>query len=293
MTPYTFADFTKTDFYKNSDFIPDFSHKITNLDDWQFLAERWDAWKANTEFPAEPIPKIIHQVWLGSPLPEKYRDWTQSWQKAGYEYHLWDEESLLAIFAENEKAWYNATTSFGPKSDIARYKVLSLYGGIYCDTDFECLKPFDDILSKTTLFAGVIFDAKPEIAGGIVGAVPHHPLIEQTLAALTAKAHTGSDYNDILDKTGPAFFTRSIFANRALLNNTDVFFPTHYLYPLPNFTAMNTLSPKKIRTKYIKPVSYAIHYWEISWDKTESPAVRLVKKLIKKVIFYEYWKPKK
>ena len=25
------------------------------------------------------IPKIIHQIWLGSPLPERYKQWQRTW----------------------------------------------------------------------------------------------------------------------------------------------------------------------------------------------------------------------
>lgn len=288
----TLTDFKKTDFYRNSDFIPDFNDKITQCDDWCFLASKWDIWRTlpDTAQPSAGIPKIIHQVWIGGELPDKYHAWTDSWKKSGWEYHLWDEQSLLAIFTPEEAAWYNATANVGPKSDIARYKVLAQFGGIYCDTDFECIKPFDDIVVKSTLFAGVIFDTKPEIAGGIAGSIPAHPLIVQTLRSLIEKPHTGTDYNDILDKTGPAFFTRSIFQNKNLLMPTDVFFPTHYLYPLPNYKAMTTVSLKKTKKQYLKPVSYAIHYWEVSWAPGSSFAIKLLKKIVKKVIFYEYWK---
>ena len=282
--------FKQTDFYKKTDFIKDFDSKAENLDDWLSLAQRWANYQSEKSELSTHIPKTIHQVWVGSPLPDKYKNWTESWKRNGWEYNLWTEEKLLPIFTEEEKEWYFSTPNPGPRSDLARYKLLALYGGIYCDTDFECLKDFSPVTDTTTLFAGVIFDTKPEIAGGIVGAVPSHPLILETLKKLLECKKLNLEYNNILDKTGPAFFTRIIQENKELLKPTDVFFPTHYLYPLPNYEAVNSISPKKLKHKFIKPESIAIHYWEVSWTPDSNWLIRCIKTIIKKVIFYEYWK---
>ena len=39
------------------------------------------------------IPKIIHQIWLGSPLPEKYLAWTHTWMG----WHGWEYSDLSFI----------------------------------------------------------------------------------------------------------------------------------------------------------------------------------------------------
>src|ERR1700730_3033568 len=40
------------------------------------------------------IPKIIHQIWLGSPFPEKYNKYQASWQKLHpkWIYKLWTDK---------------------------------------------------------------------------------------------------------------------------------------------------------------------------------------------------------
>lgn len=282
--------FKKTSFYSETDFIKDFENKAENLDDWLLLTNRWDIYKKNRSKVENPIPKIVHQVWIGGELPQKYHGWANSWKQSGWQYNLWTEEKLLEIFTDEEKEWYHKIPNPGPRSDLARYKLLSLFGGIYCDTDFERLKDMSEITDYSTLFAGVTFDTIPEISGAIVGAIPNHPLINKTLETLVQKQHTKNDYNEILFKTGPAFFSRSIFENKDLLKPTDVIFPSHYLYPLPNFVAVNSLSQKKIRKNYLKKISYAVHYWEVSWEPDSSPLKKMLKKIIKKVIFYQHWK---
>lgn len=313
-----FEEFTKTHFYRYSDFIPQFETRYKDFDNWFFLAKRWDEWRgANLDATSTPatqidksgtdkenplnaiknaklvknaIPKIVHQVWIGGDLPQKYKTWTESWKKTGYEYHLWDENALMQIFNEDEKAWFREVTNPGPRSDLARYKLLDTFGGIYCDTDFACLAPFDELLERATLFAGVTFDVKPEISGAIVASVPNHPLIKKTLKTLVQSQKTANNYNEILFKTGPAFFSRSIFENKDLLLESDVIFPSQYLYPLPNYVAVESISQKTVRKSYIKPFSLAIHYWEVSWEPEKSLLLRFIKKIVKKIIFYSAWK---
>ena len=44
----------------------------------------------------------------------------------------------------------------------------------------------------------------------------------------------------------------------------------------------------EIHKNYLKPHSFAIHYWEVSWVK--KGFIYWIKKIIKICIFYKYWK---
>ncbi len=50
---------------------------------WQRIKKLYDTYVVNNvEYDQQPrIPKIIHQIWVGSPLPQKYYRWQKSWQK--------------------------------------------------------------------------------------------------------------------------------------------------------------------------------------------------------------------
>ncbi|GAI63343.1 unnamed protein product, partial [marine sediment metagenome] len=93
---------------------------------------------------APRIPKIIHQIWLGSPFPEKYAYFQSTWQlhHPDWEYKLWTEKEIEE-FGLTNKAAYDESTNYGQKSDIARYEILYRIGGLYVDTDFECFNNFD------------------------------------------------------------------------------------------------------------------------------------------------------
>jgi hypothetical protein len=68
-------------------------------------------------------------------------------------------------FKMKNKDAFSGATNYGEKSDILRYEILSQFGGIYVDCDFECLKPFDDLLS-CAFFTGLSNTAVGVEVGG-------------------------------------------------------------------------------------------------------------------------------
>lgn len=289
----TYTDFSQTDFFKHSDFIPDFEQKMTESENWNYLAKRFDVWRTkyeNTKIE-HAIPHKIHQIWIGSDLPKKYYDWCNSWKKLNpeWDYKLWQEQDILGLLDEDLKYAFVNSKSFGPKGDIARYAILQKEGGVYCDTDFECIKPLDKITETCTMFAATIFSEKPEISGAIFASVPDHPLLFVILEGLK-KPVLSENSDTILNTTGPAFLTRMILEHKDTVLETDVFFPSHYFYPFPNFCRNEKLSSDGIKKKYCKPCTYGIHYWEVSWEKRGF--VYYTKKIIKIIILWDLWKNK-
>ena len=73
---------------------------------------------------------------------------------------------------ENQ-ALFDRATSYARKADIARYEVIRRFGGVYLDTDMECLRPIDELITEdVSFFAGreasgfiniSIFGASPSI----------------------------------------------------------------------------------------------------------------------------------
>jgi inositol phosphorylceramide mannosyltransferase catalytic subunit len=87
------------------------------------------------------IPKLFHWIWFGPrPLPEQYRCWIEGWLELhpGWEHFLWTDANRPTFINEVQ---FQAADSFAQKADIARYEIVYLYGGVYVDTDTECLRP--------------------------------------------------------------------------------------------------------------------------------------------------------
>ena len=87
------------------------------------------------------IPRKLHQIWLGSPVPENLKLAISTWQNwDGWEYHLWTEKDLPHIRLRNQKL-FDSLSNFGEQSDLLRYEILSQQGGLYLDVDCICLNP--------------------------------------------------------------------------------------------------------------------------------------------------------
>ena len=94
------------------------------------------------------IPKIIHQIHLGKkPLSEKEIEWQKTWKtyNPNYEFIFWDDKKIDELELTNRM--YLQNESYSIQSDILRYEILYQYGGVYVDTDFECLKNLDEFIN--------------------------------------------------------------------------------------------------------------------------------------------------
>src|SRR5674476_1557231 len=94
-----------------------------------------------TNLSEQRIPKKIHQIWLGGELPEKYRQFTQSWQRfhPDWEYRLWGDADAESFGMERIDA-YHSSNNMGTRSDLFSYEILKRHGGLYVDVDFKCIK---------------------------------------------------------------------------------------------------------------------------------------------------------
>lgn len=261
----TLQRFSGTLFARRSDFAEGFSEKVREIDRWELVADRFDSFQGASSTDADArIPKRIHQIWLGGRLPARYRTWAESWKDVnpGWEYLLWDDKSVRNFGLRNEKA-YQRSSNLGAKSDIARYEILERLGGVYADTDFECLRPLDDLARRCSFFAGVVFGYFPQIANGLMGSAPRHPLLRRVIEGLE-KPVTTRDGMATISQTGADYLTACFFERARDLPPSDVIFPSTYFYPLPNFVQVENGTAKQ---RYAREWSLAIHYWETSWLK--------------------------
>ena len=208
------------------------------------------------------MPKKIHQIWFGDKMPERYVEMTKTWKTLNpeWEYKLWTEKDIRDV-PIYRKRLFDTITHPGQKSDFLRYHILNHYGGIYVDTDFECLKPFDP-LCYANFITGIGYPSKVELYIGLIGSVPHHPIMELVIKNMVRANSCG--WKNIFETTGTYFFTRQFF--RVVDSNTKgiLALPPDYFYPLPNYVRKDQDAD---RTKFIQECSLAIHHWACSWTK--------------------------
>jgi hypothetical protein len=199
------------------------------------------------------IPRIFHHVWLGrNPIPSDFARYIGTWMHhhPKWEFRLWTEDNLPDLINRDS---FDRLPTYSQKSDVIRYEVLLRYGGVYLDTDFECLRPIDELLVGLDAFAAEEDDST--IAVGILGSIPGHPLLAEVIAALPASVARGGN---ACGTTGPGFFTPFARWHRDFhIIDRRLFYPVHYSGH--QWAALDR--------------AYAIHHWAHSWDASRAPRV--------------------
>jgi len=203
------------------------------------------------------IPKIIHQIWIGpKPKPEKLME---SWKKKNpsWEYRLWDERSLKGISFVNERALRSSPTYAG-KSDIMRYELLHLFGGIFIDADSWCARPLDDGDFVTQEFACLESRAGSRLVNGYLGCRKESPLLSE----LVRRIHT-IPLNIIKKErawkvTGPQLLTNTV---------KDI---SYRIRIFPHWTFCPVFHTGEVAENWHTKDIFSVQYWGSTY---ESPTV--------------------
>jgi len=207
------------------------------------------------------IPRIIHQIWLGSPLPERYKKFQESWKKfhPDWEYRLWTDADVKDFKLINQIA-YDQSKNYAEKANVFRYEILDRLGGLYVDTDFECFRSFDMLNQFYEFYTGMAtINRVTLINNGLIASIPGHPILKACINNINKK-NLGFGQ---MGKNGTIYFGQMVVEsceNNSTLDLTKIMIlPPTYLYPWPGVGAHKSLQ------EYILPTSFAVHYWDGTW----------------------------
>jgi len=177
------------------------------------------------------IPKIIHQTWKTTNLPERVKNWHEKIKQLhpGWQIILWTDEDNLALVKEHFPHLldsYNSLQYNIMRVDLIRYMFMTKYGGYYLDLDYELLTPFDDKISDTKLMLPVSSESggKTIIGNSIFGSVPGHIFWKDVLNDFERNPPTQKIFNkfEVLKLTGPDFISDIYFKAPNKYNGTLV-----------------------------------------------------------------------
>jgi mannosyltransferase OCH1-like enzyme len=217
------------------------------------------------------IPTLIHQTAKTAELPPKavaYRqkllelhpDWT---------YRLWTDADNLQFVRQEYPDFYDVFVGL-PKNimraDVIRYLLLYRLGGLYLDTDYEMLKPFD-LLNYDAVLPWET-DCEDLSRGGRIGnsfmaAEPGHAFFKMVIDDLQNHPPLAADA-DVLHSTGPHYLTRIL--PQALAAGIIVHLPSR-----PLFNPYPPQSPRQYRKLVRQNVAYGIHHCFGSWRDFSLP----------------------
>jgi hypothetical protein len=246
----------------------------------------------NPVYTQEPrIPYIIHHVWLGSLLPEYAKGFRQTWidKHPTWTFVLWTDhpesiyghvlldsfDALVAYLQQadreqfimmdvrhlrlrNQVAFDIRAKNYGEKSDVLRYEILHNIGGLYIDTDFECIRSFKYFNHCCDFYTGIAHTRDFILYNGLIGAAPHKSILEEIVTSLVDRP----SMENSLSYSGPYFFTDNFLKKVLTFEGRAVAFPVTFFYGWPPYERYMDVS---LASKYIAKESYALHYWKVSW----------------------------
>ena len=130
------------------------------------------------------IPRVFHHVWTsGDAMPDRVLAMRQTWidRHPDWEFRILAPEDLTWL---RNRSLFDRAETYAQKADIARYEVVHRFGGVYLDTDMECLRPLDGLLNGCDFFAARQHDGVVNIA--IFGATTSHPILGDVIRRVPA-----------------------------------------------------------------------------------------------------------
>lgn len=195
------------------------------------------------------IPRKIYHIWISEiPVPETFKQFTDTWSKVMPDYEIVDIRlkdvpinELTTKFIEN-KQW-------ALLNHYTRYYYLWKYGGIYMDLDIEVIKPFDNLLTKELVIGR---EDNNWINNAVMACEEGNTFMKKCVEYMES-----FDYSkpNVELETGPRLVTKIIKDN----NLEDIVLSYDYFYPY-HYTQEFNLGCIKLNT-------YAIHHWNHSWKK--------------------------
>lgn len=148
------------------------------------------------------IPHLLHQIWFGPKMPEKFVRQTKTWKDhhPNWEYRLWTDEDVNE-FDSDIVELIKSVDCFAQKGDILRMAILQKHGGLYVDVDYDCFRPCD-VLNESfdyyTTMRGFpllymqFSDAFPSplgVCSSAIGSIPNHPILNEYLSRIGERLH--------------------------------------------------------------------------------------------------------
>lgn len=154
--------------------------------------------------PCDGIPRHLHHAWVGDrSIPKVEVECMATWHGQAQTY-LWDDTDTLRVTGSSSYPRMAPTQSH--MSDILRYFILLKCGGVWLDTDVECLRHgLLDVVCNDKDIGFVFSDELPNTPGtAFIGSIPGHPFATKLLQAIAE-----SDPERWVDShvtTGPRLF---------------------------------------------------------------------------------------
>jgi len=166
--------------------------------------------------------KTVHQIWTTHELPAQFKKFAESWKEyiPDWEYKLWSHQEnrdFVAEFYPDFLAKYDSYPRDMQRVDAAKYLILKKVGGLYADTDVECMDNIEELIGSAECVVGKEpywhahrFNMDYIVGSAFIYSVPEGDFINFVCKKLfeypTVKVNNPKD---VLKSTGPIMLTEA------------------------------------------------------------------------------------
>jgi FkbM family methyltransferase len=198
------------------------------------------------------IPRVIHRIWLGASMPQRYRRYGEHWAELNPDWEVrdWTADSLPRL---RNQALFDLVDLPAQKCDIARLELVHRLGGLYVDCDFEPLRPVGD------LFANHHLALAEQVPGGLVNSLFAATTANEFLDEAIRRLPRWFSRNlaaPVPVQTGPDYFTDLALRLRVREDPGCRIFPAEYFFPYPWYARSAPVDYGD---------AYAVHHWAKTW----------------------------
>ena len=180
------------------------------------------------------VPSIIHFIWIGSVVPEKYVKNMLTYYDKNPEYiiyfwhdcdvcesdmgELWGRKNFVFRSLKKDRYDVNIRNKYifeneknmGCKADIIRYEIVYQYGGIYTDIDSVCITGFDGHF-KMALLSYTNRQGWNNVQNAFFGFPKKHVFLDYLIQCLSWSYYDVTHKKDIPSIAGPTFVTKHLY----------------------------------------------------------------------------------
>lgn len=192
-------------------------------------------------------------------MPECFVRWGLGWQNKhpGWTMLLWTEKEIEGF--ENLSLLSKCGT-LAQQADIVRYEALMRYGGVYLDTDMECVRSIEPLIDSLDFFS--VWQRPEVVSNAIFGGVQGHSVFLE-LVRRSREEFAREPWNVM----GPVLFTKVVRAD-----------PTHTIFERKTFIPWTRVEYEGFPRHPMEgleppPESYAINHRSSVWHKASTTPI--------------------
>lgn len=162
--------------------------------------------EASPTWETDAVPPLLHFL-----VPSNRSRWVPvwrqchaSWERAfpGHTVRYWDDDDMERLVRDVYPQFarvYGAYTRQIQRADMARYLVLHAHGGIYADSDYQCVRGFAHLLPRGRVSLAESPHSGEIVQNALMASTPRHPFWAYVLRELLANVYV----SDVVLSTGP------------------------------------------------------------------------------------------